>query len=310
MYSFSTCWNSGRHQDGRKMLEEIRDLGFGHAELSHGIRLSLVPGILEAVEAGVIRISTLHNFCPLPVGVNHAAPNLFKFSSPDRRERENAFRHTLKTLELAQRVHARLVVLHTGEADLGGLFGTPDYMGKLEAMAEKGQQDSPKYAKLLAEIEKRREDRKAPALEAATEAIRRIADEAAKRGLLLGIENREAVEEIPFDHDLPFFFDSFPDNVRYWHDCGHAQIKENLGLMAGHVLHLETMEPHLAGFHVHDVVPPATDHRPPGSGCIDFKALAPFVRPDHIKVFELSPGMPKDEVLKGVEFIRSAWGPE
>ena len=70
MYSFSTCWNSHRHTDGRAMLEEIRDLGFEFAELSHGIRLSLVPGIMQAVEAGVIKISTLHNFCPLPIGCN------------------------------------------------------------------------------------------------------------------------------------------------------------------------------------------------------------------------------------------------
>ena len=52
MYSFSTCWNSARHTDGRAMLREIRELGFEHAELSHGIRISLVPGILEAVEGG------------------------------------------------------------------------------------------------------------------------------------------------------------------------------------------------------------------------------------------------------------------
>ena len=32
MYSFSTCWNSHRHTDGRAMLEEIRDLGFEYAE--------------------------------------------------------------------------------------------------------------------------------------------------------------------------------------------------------------------------------------------------------------------------------------
>ena len=70
MYSFSTCWNSHRHTDGREMLEEIRDLGFEYAELRHGIRLSLVPGIMQAVEAGVIKISTLHNFCPLPIGCN------------------------------------------------------------------------------------------------------------------------------------------------------------------------------------------------------------------------------------------------
>ena len=68
MYSFSTCWNSHRHTDGRAMLREIRDLGFEYAELSHGIRLSLLPGILEAVDAGEIKISSLHNFCPLPHG--------------------------------------------------------------------------------------------------------------------------------------------------------------------------------------------------------------------------------------------------
>src|ERR1051326_4891777 len=81
MYSFSTCWNSHRHTDGRAMLREIRELGFEYAELSHGIRVSLLPGILEAVEAGEIKISSLHNFCPLPMGVNYAAPNLYQFSS-------------------------------------------------------------------------------------------------------------------------------------------------------------------------------------------------------------------------------------
>ncbi len=53
------------------MLREIRDLGFQYAELSHGTRISLLPGILEAVDAGEIRISSLHNFCPLPMGVTY-----------------------------------------------------------------------------------------------------------------------------------------------------------------------------------------------------------------------------------------------
>src|ERR1044071_4488417 len=75
MYSLSTCWNSHRHSDGRAMLREIRDLGFEYAELSHGTRISLMPGIIEAVTAGEIKISSLHNFCPLPMGVNNSAPN-------------------------------------------------------------------------------------------------------------------------------------------------------------------------------------------------------------------------------------------
>src|SRR3954464_10283419 len=114
MYSLSTCWNSHRHTDGRAMLREIRDLGFEYAELSHGIRISLLPGILDAVDAGEIKISSLHNFCPLPMGVTWAAPNLFLFSSSDARERERAFRHSMKTIETAARLKAPVVVLHMG----------------------------------------------------------------------------------------------------------------------------------------------------------------------------------------------------
>src|ERR1700750_2733312 len=114
MYSFSTCWNSHRHTDGRAMLREIRDLGFEYAELSHGIRLALVPGILDAVAAGEIKISTLHNFCPLPIGVEKASPNLYEFSSEKPRDRELALKHTFKTFEFAAHLKAPLVVLHLG----------------------------------------------------------------------------------------------------------------------------------------------------------------------------------------------------
>ena len=50
------------------MLREIRELGFEYVELSHGISISLMPDILEAVDAGEVKISSLHNFCPLPMG--------------------------------------------------------------------------------------------------------------------------------------------------------------------------------------------------------------------------------------------------
>src|SRR5579864_3861221 len=118
MYSLSTCWNSHRHTDGRAMLREIRDLGFQYAELSHGTRISLLPGILESVDAGEIKISSLHNFCPLPMGVTNSAPNLYQFSAERERERELALRYTIKTIETAERVHAPLVVLHLGSIDM------------------------------------------------------------------------------------------------------------------------------------------------------------------------------------------------
>ncbi len=63
------------------MAREMADLGFSHIELSHGIRITLVPGILRAVEEGVVKVGSAHNFCPLPMGVFKAAPNLFEPSS-------------------------------------------------------------------------------------------------------------------------------------------------------------------------------------------------------------------------------------
>src|SRR5882762_1297134 len=211
MHSLSTCWNSHRHTDGRAMLREIRDLGFDYAELSHGIRISLLPGIIEAVDAGEIKISTLHNFCPLPIGVNQANPNLFKFSSFDARERENAWRYSVKTIEAAQRLKAKLVVLHMGSIDM------KDYTDKLIEMVGAGLQQSSKYEKLCAEVMDKREQRKERHVQLANEMLRRLAAEAETRGIKLGIENREALEEIPLESDFTLFFKEFDQPaVCYW----------------------------------------------------------------------------------------------
>jgi sugar phosphate isomerase/epimerase len=286
------------------MLREIRDLGFEYAELSHGIRLGLLPGILEAVDAGEIKISSLHNFCPLPMGVNHASPNLYEFSDERPRQRELAIKYTLKTFELAGRVKAPAVVLHLGSMDL------KDYTEKLTGMLERDGTKSPKYEKLRAEAAAKREANKGKAVERVYETLRKLLPEAEKRGLKLGIENRQALEEIPLESDFEFFFREFDSpNVVYWHDVGHAQIKENLGFLH-HTQHLESLAARLAGFHIHDVQFPAADHAPPGSGTVNFAALKPFVKPDHIKVFELSPSLPMSAVKRGVAHVKAIWGSE
>ncbi|HUC83909.1 MAG TPA: hypothetical protein VL970_01855, partial [Candidatus Acidoferrales bacterium] len=86
-------------------------------------------------------------------------------------------------------------------------------------------------------------------------------------------------------------------------------IKENLGFIH-HALHLESLRERLAGFHVHDVQFPARDHAAPGSGTIDYAALKPFVKPEHIKVFELSPALPVEAVQHGVAHVKKIWGHE
>ena len=304
MYSFSTCWNSHRHTDGRAMLREIRSLGFEWAELSHGIRISLLPGIIEAVDAGEIKISSLHNFCPLPMGVHHAAPNLYLFSSQDPRERESAFKHSVKTIETAARLKAPVVVLHLGCIDM------KESTGKLLEMVKNGKRETEKYSNLRDGVMQKREKKKERYFQCATEMLDRLATVAGERGVKLGVENRRAVEELPLDSDIDMLMREFDRRgVGYWHDCGHAQIKENLGFI-DHRTHLENLAPWLLGFHVHDVAFPGEDHCAPGTGTVDFAALKPYVKPDHIKVFELSPKVPAEAVRRGVDYLKSVWGAE
>lgn len=284
------------------MLREIRELGFEYAELSHGIRISLLPGILEAVDAGEIKISTLHNFCPLPMGVNQAAPNIFQFSSPDERERENAFRHSMKTIETAARVKAKAIVLHMGSIKL------KDYTDKLLDLLADGKRESSKFEKISAEVFEKREQKKEKFAEQSYQMLRRLTEPAEARGLRLGVENREALEEIPLDSDFSLLFREFSnETIGYWHDTGHAQIKENLGFI-NHALHLESMASRLIGFHIHDVQFPGRDHRAPGTGMIDFAALKPVVKPEHIKVFEFSPSLSREEAMCGIAHIKNLWG--
>jgi sugar phosphate isomerase/epimerase len=286
------------------MLREIRSLGFDQAELSHGIRISLLPGIMDAVDAGEIKISSVHNFCPLPLGVNAAAPNVFKFTASDRWERENAIKHTLRTIETAVRVGAKAVVLHMGKITMR------DYTDKLLELARGGEAGSRKYEKLMTEALEKREERKEKYTARADELLKQFVEAAGRAGIRLGIENRDAIEEIPFEGELPFWLKGFPpETVGYWHDTGHAQIKEHLGLIL-HRFHLENLADRLIGMHIHDVLAPGRDHQEPGTGSVDFAALAPFVRPDLIKVFEFSPSLSAEAVQRGVRHVMNLWGPE
>ncbi len=284
------------------MLREIRDLGFEFAELSHGTRISLLPGILDGVAAGELKISSLHNFCPLPIGVNYSAPNLYQFSADRPREREMAHRYTLKTIEFAARVKAPVVVLHLGSLDM------KEYTEKLLEMVGRGEKETPKYQKLCAELDRKREAKKGPCMDRVKEMLGKLLPEAESRGVKLGVENRQALEELPLEGDFQLLFRELSSpSLVYWHDTGHAQIKEHLGFMP-HVLQLESMRDRLLGFHVHDVQFPGRDHCSPGSGTVDFVALKPSVKCNHIKVFEFSPSMTVDELKSGVARVKQIWG--
>ena len=148
-----------------------------------------------------------------------------------------------------------MVVLHLGCIDM------KDYTDRLLEMIADGKRESSKFAALCEDVMKIREKKKTEHMDLAGEMLTRLADKAEEHGLRLGIENRQALEEVPLDSDFDLFLREFNrPGVGYWHDCGHAQIKEHLGFIS-HRMHLENLAPRLIGFHIHDVEYPDRDHR-------------------------------------------------
>tara|TARA_B110000305_G_scaffold240796_1_gene312537 strand:- start:150 stop:503 length:354 start_codon:yes stop_codon:yes gene_type:complete len=73
----------------------------------------------------------------------------------------------------------------------------------------------------------------------------------------------------------------------YWHDTGHAALKEEMGLL-NHKEHLEKNIDRLIGFHLHDVAD-GEDHHPIGHGGIDFDWISTLWKSEHKLTLELSP---------------------
>ena len=47
--SLSTCWNSGRHETGEAMLDEIVSLGFDTVELGYALTFGELCGVIAFV---------------------------------------------------------------------------------------------------------------------------------------------------------------------------------------------------------------------------------------------------------------------
>ena len=284
------------------MLAEIAALGFECAELSHGIRLSLVPGIVRALDEKLVRIRSTHNFCPLPPGVNTASPNLFLPTTGDEKQARQWERYTRRSIDFARQVGASVLVTHMGAVT----HGWRNPARKVAALAEvrrPGEADVERLQEAAAEALPKVARRRAGAMDRLVERIGSVLEHAKAAGVVLGAENRERIDELPLDADMLSFLQQFPVGapIAYWHDTGHAHLKQKMGLLR-HEEHLRTHAARLAGFHLHDVAG-FKDHMPPGSGEIDFDMVARHIRPEHLLVLELNPRLDPSEVVEARDYL-------
>ncbi len=301
MFALSTHWNAGWHDSGEAMVDDILALGVDRLELGYDLRIDQVPGIRRRVEDGTVKVQSVHNYCPAPVGAPYGHPELFLMSAREQRTRDSAVLHTSNTIQFAAEMGADVVVIHAGRLSVRHIS-----MSLLRMVAD-GKQFSKRYEKLRTKLLMKRETLAPPCLDRVRGCLDDLLPFAEKHKVRLAIENLPSWETVPNESELVGLLDDFDSPwLRAWHDTGHGRLREILGFSSA-PRWLEKYGTRLAGMHIHDVSATGADHIMPPLGTIDFTTFTPFLRSDMVFAFEPAPGTPAHEVKAGLRHVAQAW---
>ncbi|MBN3038809.1 MAG: sugar phosphate isomerase/epimerase [Candidatus Omnitrophica bacterium] len=301
MLAISTAWNSWKYYRAKEIIQEVKALGFEQVELNFSLSANLVEEMFALKDQGAIQVVSVHNFCPIPVGVlrQYASPDLPSLSSINERERRAAVKYTQQTIDTASRLRAQAVILHTGRVKMR------ERIRDLRRFQKNGE--TKRFAKLKEGVLKQRRTKAKKFFNQALKSLEQLCKYSLNKGVKLGIENRYYISEIPSIDEMQIILEKFTaPALYYWHDVGHAQVYENLEI-AMHKQFLDRFGERLLGMHLHDIKG-IDDHRAPLQGTFDFKILKPYLRKDTIKVLEPHHPATKEEIIKGADYLKKLFG--
>jgi sugar phosphate isomerase/epimerase len=302
-WAVSSRWNGRRHREGQALVDEILELGFSGLELGYDFRRELAEGVRRRVEEGAVRVPSVHSFCPIPMGVPRGHPELWTLAHPEAAIRRKAVQHLRQTAEFAAEMGATAMVVHGGYVPLRPL--TP----RLISLLERGREGGWWWNRTWAALDRRRERHAPETLARLREGLAELAPALASLRVRLALENLPNLESVPAEREAGPLIEGLNSPwIGLWYDFGHGQIRENLGYVNAPRM-LERCAPWLAGFHVHDVAPPAQDHLPPGRGSIGFDRFTEIMRahPDLPRVIEPQRDVSPEELRRSLAMLRGLW---
>ena len=273
----------------------IKRLGFDAVELGYKItdkRLKELEPLLRNLQ---FQVSSIHNFCPVPndgPSGRHLS-NYYRLSSVDEHERQQAVKWTNIAVDTAEHVGAGVVVIHAGTLDF-----EDERSPWLFHLYSNGQKDTNAFRKERDRILQLRAEKKRPYIAALEQSLNEVVVYSQKRNIKIGLETRYYPVEIPNYEEIGYFLDLYDkDEMGYWHDTGHAEMNDRLGIRP-HIDFLETYKDRLIGVHLHGIKR-KRDHLAPFEGDMDLDQYLPYFGPDVLKVIESKP-------FAAVDFIQNA----
>jgi sugar phosphate isomerase/epimerase len=228
----------------------------------------------------------------------------FILSSRDEDSRRRAVQELGRVGEFAAEMGASVVVVHGGHiAELS------PFVRILRTLAQEGQRNSEAYGKAMDEFMHRRDAIAPKYFDALRRSVGEVVPVFEAVKVTVAIENMPTHHAIPVEHEMQQLFEEFPSPCfGYWHDFGHAAVKEQYGWIH-HEGILRRMLPRLAGMHIHTNEAGAFEdqHLMPPHGVFAYGRMRLKIPEKLPRVLEPYPGTPADDVRAGLDFLRAHW---
>lgn len=276
--SLSTMWARGRYADLHEFSCDAEAWGYTAIEANAYVTSS---DMLERLAAGPLPLLSLHNPIPNEQSSSGIKSYDLNLASLNEDERVEAVSFVKQSILNAARLGARAVVLHMGHVPIGKAM-----QRQLHDMWHDDMMGTEEYRALQNQIPAIRAMTERQHLDRALQTLRDIQPLARDSGVMLGVETRHNVHELPnIDEAMVMLEETDPDVVGYWHDTGHAATHQRLGY-ARHEDWLARYYDRLIGIHLHDLNQDR-DHQCPGNGEIDWQMIARYLPESAIRVCEL-----------------------
>ncbi len=300
--SLSTSWHHQRFENGADLIAKAVELGFDKMELNFHIKQQVFEEIKRSIGDFDLKISSLHNICPVTPEMEKVKDysNYFSFSVRDKEIRKKAVELSERTLINAAEFAAKPVVFHLGEVGDGDLRSEEkDFAKPFKKEVKKNQTVIDFFDGLI----EKREAIKASYLDNVRRCLDYLVPVAEKLGAVIGMENRYYISQIPNFDEMGILLEEYDsDHVGFWYDSGHAANIANLGYW-DYLEWLKAYKSRLVAVHLHDCRA-AQDHLPPGAGDIDWTALKKLLPEDILCTLELNPSTPEESLKEGVNYLR------
>ncbi len=309
MFALSTAYFTLRtpEPDGEDIVRGALDLGFRALEIDYRVSDRQMRQMRPVLLAEGVDLVSVHHPFPRDPDADPATAHMRgpELTSPDPEERRAAVRRVCETLARAADLGAGVVVLHTGRVKMPPEAPEAD-VRRLEELLRQGRASGAAFRELRERLARARRSAAPAHLDPTLSSLDRVANEAERRGVRVGLENRFHPHEIPDREELGAIFRELAGApLGYWHDTGHAASLVALGFLRGHTELVEAFREHLLGFHLHDA-DGLDDHKAPGEGSLDFGALVPFVEPGVIRVLEVHPRSSEQALRRAPQVLAEA----